>query len=123
MLTMDEARGIAATIWTRSNNKRKVMDPQLCEDIADVLVDEVSKVNLDPKELDSLKETHEKLKTLHTELQDENDKLKERIVADQETWQEAFNKIQAELKEHKLNYANLQSDFENLKLGKKDEVV
>ena len=120
MLTMDEARGIAARIWTRTNNKRKLMDAQICEDFADVLVDEVTKRGLDdPK----LKEENDKLKTEILNLRSAVEKaelqvqlVKEQSEKDQKTWQAAFNKIQAEEKQQKLNAANLQSAIDKAQL-------
>jgi len=134
MLTMDEARGIAARIWTRTNHKRKIMDPSLCEDIADVLVDEVTKRSLDdtatPK-LKELQDENEKLKTEILNLRSISEKaelqvqlVKEQADKDQKTWQAAFDKIQGEHKALTLTHANLQSDHESLKLKvKPDEVV
>ena len=134
MLTMDEARGIAARIWTRTNNKRKLMDVQLCEDFADVLVDEVTKATVDgtatPK-LKELQDENEKLKTEILNLRAASEKaelqvqlVKEQADKDQKTWQAVFDKIQNEHKALTLTHANLQSNHESLKLKvKPDEVV
>jgi hypothetical protein len=105
MLTMDEARGIAARIWTRTNHRRKVMDPSLCEDIADVLVEEVAKNNIDDAKQNQKVADFERLKSGH-------EKLKEH-----------YAEAQSEISKMKLNMANLQSEIDTLKLGKKDEVV
>ena len=117
MLTMDEARGIAARIWTRSNHKRKIMDPQLCEDIADVLVDEVMKVTLNQSVNNSLKDEVNCLKK-------DSDTLKASYIKLQEEYKLSAKTLQAAIDKAQLNYANLQSDYESLKLKvKPDEVV
>ncbi len=130
MLTMDEARGIAAGVWTRANQRRKIMDPQLCEDFADVLVCEVTKRGLDACGDVGLKA--------------EIEALQSRILTDQKTWQTSFDTIQAEntalkthqtdlehvngnlrheLKQAQLEAANLKTELDTLKLVPKNEVV
>jgi hypothetical protein len=47
-MTRDEARGIAAKAWVHPNNRRRVMEPSICEAFADILLDEVEKAKLDP---------------------------------------------------------------------------
>ncbi len=140
MLTMDEARGIAAGIWCRTNNKRKVMDPQLCEDIADVLVDEVCKRSLDdtatPK-LKELQDQNEQLKTEILNLRSINEKaelqtqlVKEQALKDQaaiQTHQKDLEHVNGnlrhELKQASVEVANLKSELDTLKLVPKNEVV
>lgn len=114
MLTMDEARGIAAGIWTRTNNKRKIMDPQLCEDIADVLVDEISKLGLYDTTTPKLKE-----------LQDQNEKFKTEIL-NLRSINEKAELDNGNLKQAQLEVANLKTELDTLKLNlpvPKDEVV
>lgn len=48
-MQIDEARGIAAKVWLLQNHRRKVMDKELLESFANILLDEVEKANL-PKE-------------------------------------------------------------------------
>lgn len=134
MLTIDEARGLAAKVWTRPNSRRKVLDAQLCEEFANVLVDEIAKRGLDNTALldhDRLKTDHDRLTGNYAELsadlvrlQNEYARLKARSAEDQKTWQASFDKIQNDHKALTLAHANLQSEHETLKLKvKPDEVV
>ena len=43
-MTIEEARGIAAKAWCHSNNRRRILDPGLCEAFAEIILDEVSKI-------------------------------------------------------------------------------
>jgi hypothetical protein len=94
MLSMDEARGIAAGIWTRTNHRRKIMDPSLCEDIADVLVNEIEKRRLDDTPTPKLKE-----------LEDQNEQLKTEIL-----------NLKSVHEKTELVIVNLQAEVDNLKL-------
>ncbi len=41
-MTIDEARGLAAQAWCHGRNRHTVMDPDLCESFAEILVKAVN---------------------------------------------------------------------------------
>lgn len=138
MLTLDEARGLAAKIWTGPNFRRTPLDPIMCDHVANLLVDEVTKatdleldyaqVKVDlanaktdfDKQLASLKDhyqslndQYERLKLEHADLKKAYDVVKtenESLKNDVAFWETACRKAT--------------SDLEQLKAaGKKDEAV
>lgn len=84
-MTLEEARGLAAAIWTTPNYRRRVLDVQLCEDIANLLVVELmkqeellKKFQLNPAFEDAKVEI-EKLKDILKSSEIEIEKLKNEI--------------------------------------------
>ncbi len=121
MLTLDEARGIAAGIWTGPNFRRKVLDPIMCEEIANLLVDEILKRGLDDTATPKLKELqgqNEKLKTELLNLRSVNEKAE----LHQKDLEHVNGNLRHELKQAQVEVANLKSEIDRLKV-KPDEVV
>jgi hypothetical protein len=50
-MNRDVARGIAAKAWNHPNCRRRVMDPNLLNEFAEILADEVQKAQLEPREI------------------------------------------------------------------------
>lgn len=122
MLTLEEARGIVAKIWMGPNYRRRVMDTQLCEDFANVLVDELIKTSVDTPEFDKLNLEFAQAKVELSNVQSrviDFDKLRDQFAS----LKDHYDSLNDQYNRLKLNFANLQSDNESLKLGKKDEVV
>lgn len=123
-MLLDEARGIAAKIWCLPNNRRRVMDAQLCEDFANLLIDEVAKISVDDTHL---RHKAHKAKVLYDELQIEQTKLQDRYKSLNDQYERL--KVENTDLETKLKaFDNLVKEkdalTEQLKAAeKKDEVV
>ena len=112
-LTLEEARGIAAQIWMKPNYRRRPLDAGLCEDIANLLVDETikasdghEKIALDFHNQLNVKEAEiEKLKSENLSLLADRDQLEAKV----QTLEKAVN--------------NLSAEKDALVKEKKDEVV
>ena len=121
MLTLDEARGIAAQIWLKPNYRRKALDPILCDDIANLLVDELTKATMGP-EFDKLQLDLAQAKVdlaNATARVTDFDKLRDQLAS----LKDHYNSLNDQYERLKLNHANLESEHDRLKLGKKDEAV
>ena len=128
MLTLDEARGIAAKIWLKPNYRRSVLDPIMCDDIANLLVDEVTKAGLSP-EHDQLKldlaQAKVDLARANSTVTD-FDKLRDQLASLKDHYNslnDQYERLKLVEKQLNIEIANLRSEVDNLKLGKKDEVV
>jgi len=128
MLTLDEARGIAAQIWCKPNYRRSVLDPIMCDDIANLLIDELTKAGISPEQ-DQLKldlaQARVELAGVKARATD-FDKLRDQLVSLKDHYNslnDQYERLKLVEKQLNIEIANLRSEVDNLKLGKKDEVV
>ena len=103
-MSLEEAMGKSATIWTQHNFRRRVMDPDLCRAIANLLVDELTLHAMDETKLadfERLKSGHEKLKAHYSEAQVEIANLKSELETAKsnsaKTLQDELAKLRLEL--------------------------